>query len=241
MRDDTLLLYYYQDGLTEDERYEVETALRDDPAVAARYRDLRGDLAQAGDLEVGDPTADMVQRFHDTIDRAARLEAGRAPREPRSFSVMSFVWGATVTAALALGIGIGVYFAGDETAAPIVPIDPGVVPDIADTGAFTRALQVHLRYSQNELARLQADADVERNLLLYRIIEQNRLFERSAEQNNSSDLARVLRAFELILVQLAAEDISSEDAAALQAKLAFELNVMLTKLSRDASVDETSI
>ena len=67
------------------------------------------------------------------------------------------------------------------------------------------------------------------------IINQNRLFERAAEQNNAADLARVLRAFEPILVQLAKEDLSDAEAQALRAKLAFELNVMLTKLSRDAS------
>jgi len=46
---------------------------------------------------------------------------------------------------------------------------------------------------------------------------------------------------ELVLVQLAAEDISTEDAEALRAKLLFELNVMLTKLSRDSSDEPQSI
>ena len=72
-------------------------------------------------------------------------------------------------------------------------------------------------------------------MLALQIIEQNRLFERAADQNNSQSLARVFRAFEPVLLQLAAEDISPEDAAALQAQLIFELNVMLTKLSRDVS------
>ena len=67
------------------------------------------------------------------------------------------------------------------------------------------------------------------------IINQNRLYQRAAEQNEADDLARVLRAFEPVLVRLAAEDLSDTDAEALRAKLAFELNVMLTKLSRDTS------
>jgi hypothetical protein len=45
----------------------------------------------------------------------------------------------------------------------------------------------------------------------------------------------VLRAFEPILLQLSEQDIAPEDAEALRAQLAFELQVMLTKLSRDAS------
>ncbi len=71
--------------------------------------------------------------------------------------------------------------------------------------------------------------------MVNQIINQNRLFERAAEQNDADDLARVLRAFEPVLVRLAEEDLSDAEAEALRAKLAFELNVMLTKLSRDAS------
>jgi DNA-binding FadR family transcriptional regulator len=77
-------------------------------------------------------------------------------------------------------------------------------------------------------------------MLILQIIEQNRLFERAAEQNNSQSLARVLRAFEPILLRLAADDIAPEDAEALRAQLAFELNVMLTKLSRDTSKETQS-
>ena len=73
------------------------------------------------------------------------------------------------------------------------------------------------------------------------IIEQNRLFERAAEQNDSANLARILRAFELVLLQLAAEDISAEDAEALRAKLLFELNVVLTKLARETSDEPQTI
>ena len=74
-------------------------------------------------------------------------------------------------------------------------------------------------------------------MLLTHMIQQNRMFERAAVENGSQDLARVLRAFEPILVRLAAEDISPQDAEALQAQLAFELNVVLTKYRRNASED----
>jgi DNA-binding GntR family transcriptional regulator len=64
------------------------------------------------------------------------------------------------------------------------------------------------------------------------------LYESAAERNDAPQIARVLRAFEPILLRLAADNIAPEDAAALRDQLAFELNVMLTKLARDAS-DET--
>ena len=74
--------------------------------------------------------------------------------------------------------------------------------------------------------------------LILHIVDQNRLFEQAAVNNDSQDLARVLRAFEPILLQLAADDVTPQRAEYLRAQLAFELNVMLTKLARDAS-DQT--
>ncbi len=124
---------------------------------------------------------------------------------------------------------------GDGTSAPptVATTDtrPNVIP-----AAFTRGLSTHLRDSRNRLAGL--DDETDGTMLVLRIIEQNRLFESAAEQNNAPKLARVLRAFEPILLQLAATDIAPEDAEALRAKLSFELNVMLTKLANESS-DET--
>ena len=59
------------------------------------------------------------------------------------------------------------------------------------------------------------------------------------KQNNSPDLARVLRAFEPILLELAAGDIAADDAKSLRAQLAFELNVMLTKMAKESSDQST--
>ena len=38
MNDDTLLLYYFDDGLSAGERSEIESALRADAALAARSK-----------------------------------------------------------------------------------------------------------------------------------------------------------------------------------------------------------
>jgi len=89
--------------------------------------------------------------------------------------------------------------------------------------------------------RLPAGEAADRRMLIGDIVRQNRLFERAARDNNAEDLARVLRAFEPILQRLAREDLSAEDAAALKAKLTFELNVMLTKISANESDDHESI
>jgi len=241
MNDDTLTLYYYNDGLTNAERQQVANALATDPALASRYQSLCRELENIADPEAPAPPADMVQRWHDGLDRAIGYESQAKP-QPAVHS-WSFLLGAAVTAALAIGVGIGMFLGGDEPASPMIEelITDNSIPDRSSSSPFIRGLQVHLRESEAGLATLPGDTSADRSLLIMNIIEQNRLFERAAEQNDSDKLARVLRAFELVLVQLASEDISDEDAEALRAKLLFELNVMLTKLANDPSDEPTTI
>ena len=229
MNDDTLVLYYYNDGLTDEERRQVETALAADSQLAARFDALRKELDVVAEVEPVELPPHIRQRMHDSIDRIARpvLLSPQKPAGP--FSFMSFAWGAAVTAALAVGIGIGVFLSAPE-----------VMPVSSSSDPFTRGMQVYLQDTRREISAMPADATADRTRLIMHIVDQNRLFERAAEQNDSQNLARVLRAFEPILLQLAAEDIAPEDAEALRAQLAFELNVMLTKLSRNTSKETHS-
>jgi hypothetical protein len=225
MNEDTLILYYYDDGLSERERREVESAIGSDPAVAAKYEELCRELNGLADSGVTTVPAHTVERWHGTIDRAARQSPVRAqPPRQRSFNPFSFAWGAALAAALVIGISLS-----------MTRIDPAIEAPVTTSSAFTRGVQVHFRDTYGQLATMPADSAADRSELVLQIIEQNRVFERAAEQNDAQDLARVLRAFEPILVRLAEEDLAPEDAEALRAQLAFELNVMLTKLSRDAS------
>ena len=244
MHDEKLILYYYDDGLPDRERRQIEAALSEDAALAARYEELRTRLSELAKADVQPAPAHAVQRWHDSIDRAARMESSILSKPGNPFNFMSFFWGTAVTAALALGIGIGVYFSGGDTVAPVMidtVVETTTFPAATIPAAFTRGLQVHLRDSQREIARLPMVSNADRALLVMGIIEQNRLFERAAEQKNSPKLARVLRAFEPILIRLAANDIAPEDVEALRAQLAFELKVMLTKLAREASEEPHSI
>ncbi len=243
MNDDTLILYYYNDGLSEGERREVESAMNADAAVAARYQELCRQMNALGEPDVQAAPTHAVQRWHNSIDSAATRERSSQQEPARSLNPLSFVWGAAVTAALAIGIGIGVTMTGGGSNAPtplfqvanVAPTTATIVP-----AAFTRSVKRHLQDTQQGLAGLSLDASAERIMLILQIIDQNRLFERAAEQNNSQSLARVLRAFEPVLLRLAAEKIAPEDAEALRAQLAFELNVMLTKLSREPSNETQS-
>jgi len=225
MKDDTLILYYYDDGLTDSERKAVESAIHSDPDVAAQYDRLCRQLNEFAEPETVSVPTHTVERWHDTIDRAARQSHVRELRSPRrSFNPFSFAWGAAIAAAVVIGFTL-----------TMTRVDPGIEASTDPSAAFTRGVQVHFRDTYGQLATMPIESAADRNALVLQIIDQNRLFERVAEQNNSHDLARVLRAFEPILVRLAAEDTAPEDAEALRAKLAFELNVMLTKLSRDTS------
>ena len=194
------------------------------------------DLVAAHREDAHQPPSHLVQQWHDSIDEAAALERGRAKESQDAWRPGSFFWGMAVSAALAIGVGIG-FFASDDGIENDVPILVTIPPQAnVIPAAFTRGLQYHLRDSKEQLASLSSDSD--RIMLVLRLIEQNRLFESAADQNNAPKLARVLRAFEPILLRLAAADIAPEDAEALRAQLSFELNVMLTKLAGKSS-DET--
>ena len=193
-------------------------------------------LVAAHRADIHEAPVHLKQQWHDAIDQAAALERGRTEEPKAGWHPGSFFWGMAVSAALAVGVAIG-FIAGDGK---LDPSPPMVVENTAQSNAipvaFSRGLQHHFRSSQKQLADIDGSEDSV--LLVLRLVEQNRLFETAAEQNNAPQLARVLRAFEPILLQLAATDIAPEDAEALRAQLSFELNVMLTKLAKESS-DET--
>ena len=241
MNEETLILYYYDDGLSESRRREVAAAIAKDPDVSRRYQLLCSGLDGLAEIDSVAAPTHLVARWHDSIDRAAEQEAATATG--RTFHFGSFFWGATVTASLALGIAIGVYMSGDQSGA----IDSGTAIATLDESApgsstaLSRGLMVHFQESRDRLVDLSAATNGSRSALIMDIIHQNRLYQRAAMNGDSQDLARVLRALEPILLRLADENISPEDAMLLQAQLAFELNIVLTKLSLNISNSSDSI
>lgn len=228
MNDETLILYYYNDGLTDRERRDVEAAINSDPAVAERFDSLCRELNELAEEDIPAVPKHTVDRWHAVIDDAAR-KAPTPLRARRRFFTPSFAWGAALAAALVIGISLRP-----------TQVDPVAIEPVGTSGAFARGVQVHFRDTYDELAGLPIDSSDERMALVTQIIKQNRMYERAADQNGADDIARVLRAFEPILVRMAAEDATPEDIEALREKLVFELNVMLTKLSRDSSNETDS-
>ncbi len=180
------------------------------------------------------PPPHVVARWHDAIDEAAALEQGRRKSSARGWHPASFLVGMAITAALALGVGIG-FIVGGEKAPNEPTIMVVAVPEDDVPVALSRGLQLHFRDSRAEILAL--DETTDRGDLVWRIVEDNRLFEAAATREDAPRVARVLRAIEPVLLRLAAEDLSEEELAALKTQLAFEMNVMLTKLARRSSDD----
>lgn len=245
MNEDRLTLYYFKDGLTADERQEITEALAANAQLAARYRQLSADLAALVTAAEPEPLPDDLRaRLHATIDRAAQAEFQQQDRDEVRGRTRSHWWsfllGATVTAALVGAVFIGLRTPGTESQGlPPVAMDTAPAADYS-SGAFQRSMQVFFRQSQDNIDGLAAADDAERTAMIMNLVAQNRMFEKLAVHNESPQLARVLRAFEPILLRLAAEDITAEDSELLRAQLAFELNVMLTKLTREASEQSQS-
>lgn len=183
------------------------------------------------------PSPHQVQQWHDTIDRAAALERGKETRSGSSRSRGMLLWGAALGAAVVLGVAIGLRWSDSSPTVTPSSITPALAnaPTTTDATpvAFTRGLSLHLRESQQSISRFDSSSDSAQ--LIRDIVQQNRRFEAVADQHDADNIARVLRAFEPVLLRLAAEDIAPGDANALREQLEFELNVMLTKLSQQSS------
>lgn len=240
MNDEQLILYYYGDGLDRAWRRRIAKALKNDAGLARRYEELTRDLDALQEWAPVRAPEGLQERLRATIHREARLEQPDRREAESGWRFRSFLFGSAVTAALAIGLGIGLWYAGDPrpTREPAWPAGP--VTAEWSQAAFQRGLQAHFRSSRTNLQGLPEGEADERSALIADLLEQNRAYARLAVQNGAPDLARVLRSFEPVLLRLAAEDLAPADADALRARLEFEINVMLTILARRSSDEGTS-
>ncbi len=243
--DEQLLWYYYGDGLSEEERKQIAQALQTDEYLAARFRDLQADLAAlAPDTTAAAPEASK-QRWHQLIEDAA--SAPDAPSH-RSYRFAPWTWSAGLAAAVILGIGIGLQLDSPESSQPGSPASTPVAaaedpPSIAEEppategqhGAFRRGLQVHMQSAGLQLASLPELPNARRSELIDEMVIQNRLFIKAAQLNGAPEFARLLRAFEPILLQLRDTGETPTELDSLQRQLQFEFRAMLTQIEKDPS------
>lgn len=234
MNEQTLILYYYNDGLDAVQRNQVRNALASDPQLAQRYARLCSELDALSDFPQATAPAAAVDDWHKLITSAAQPRSETARHRPA-------LWLLPAAAALVLGIGIGLRMAGS----PVEQIADSTPLETADTRsdqtALTRGVAAYMQQSRTELASLDDASDVQRRALVGELVEQNRLFERRAAASGAPDLARVLRGFEQLLLAMAQDEGDAGQLTSQREQLSFEYAVMLTKLAREPSNETHSL
>lgn len=230
---DTLTLYFYNDGLTNAQRREVELAMEQDASLAAAYSSLSEDLRQLENTSVVRAPEHLKHQWHDLIDQAANAEHSVA--QPARSKWSTFLVTGLVAAGLFAAFVIGVQYT-EHTADPGVYVaEERFVDDGADAAAFARGLQFHVQNAAWDLAELTHRSSTDRRELISEIVTQNRMFERAAESKNIPQVARLMRAIEPVLLRLAEQNISPQEADVLRLQLTFELNAVLTKIETSPS------
>lgn len=230
--DETLILYY-GDELDERERTQIAQALDRDTTLADRYARLVEDLERLRTAPLPAPPPGAVSGWHRALERVA---APTAAPQRRTFWAPALAMAAGV-AVLAIGIQIGVRMApAPEPAATVAsPTPPPVVtPQVVPT-AFSRGLATYMQTARADLVELDPADAAARTAVIAEIIAHNRAFERAAEERGAPDIARVLRAFEQVLHQLADETANPDDLRHDIDRLSFEYSAMLTRIAPHAS------
>ncbi len=222
---EALTLYYYNDGLSASHRRALAAKLDADPAYRRAYEQLCRTLDDVGSLDSLEVSPDKRERLLGTLDRLAG-EVKDDAREHRTSG--GWMLGFALAATLVVGIAIG------------LRIEPGVeevdtVVTRSDDQPLVRRVTNHLRSSQKSLEDAVSRPDHDRLFLVRDIVTRNRAFADKATAEGDEQLARLLRAFEPILLELAAGEITAEDEALLRSQLLFELNIVLTKYGQAAS------
>jgi len=225
INDDELLLYHYRE-LDAADRARIGTALSAQPELARRLQALVVRLDAAAAIPEVPVPAQAMQRWRMALDRATTET--RVQQVPRRSS-MPLLWQAAAAAvtvfALLFSIQRLMQSAGQVARGGT---SPRVESPHGDVSAYEHGLKFHLASTERRLAELGEASPEERARLVDTIIGQNQMYALAAERAGEPRLARVLRAFNPILEDLA--DGRSETTAADIAQLSFELRVMQARL-----------
>ncbi len=239
--DDELILYVYNDGLSEQRRRQIARALRNDADLALRLAALGEELRALQPAEA-DPPLDpaMAQRWRTALAREARLQPATSTQGWRWLRWPGLGAVAAAGVLVYFGIGLGHWLDGRPDVQP--NLGPMAVHHPSSNPApLLRGVQLHLRDTQSLLPQLAVDDPDQRRSLLAETRAQNRLYAQAAEAQNDQQLARVLRAFDRALASLAADRADQQALAADRAQLAFELSAMQTKLAAATSKPAQSL
>lgn len=231
INDEELLLYYYRE-LEPADRARVAAALSADPKLSQRLHALVARL-DAVSTQPDVPVPPQVQqRWQMALDNAAQARVRAVPRARSLFNPPRWQFAAAAAAVVVLVVAFQVM------RAPATTTQNQIVDTTAPAGetagaAYERGLKFHLASTERQIADLGEATPEERARMIDVIMGQNRLYALAAERANEPQLARVLRAFNPILEDLA--NGRSESTAADLSQLSFELRVMQARLGADAN------
>jgi len=226
INDEDLLLYHYRE-LDAAERARIGAALGAQPELAQRLQALVARLDTAADVPDVPVPSQVMERWRSALDRAATEE--RVRQAPRRFSAPA-MWQAAAAAVTVLALIFSIQRLMQSPAAP-------ETARATETSAYEHGLKFHLASTERRLAALSEASPEERARLVDTIIGQNQMYALAAERAGEPQLARVLRAFNPILEDLA--DGRSEATAADLAQLSFELRAMQARLGAGAAPSNT--
>lgn len=226
--DEQLWLYLYSEEQSVETHAAIERAVERDERLKSRLAALRTEHQRLKNLPGPSVTAVQLTRWHQALDRRIDnelLEKERRQSKPEH-SRWALFWPPAIPAAafgslvVLIGITIGYW------------INQPEVPDSMENtrDRFALALQIHLQAVSVDLSTANRQSD-----LLLELMAQNKRFIQAAKARGDDELARMLRAFNLLLADSSMNEIS--DAA--KARLLFELEVMQTKLNLEASNQES--
>jgi hypothetical protein len=233
--DDDLLLYHYQDGLTDAERARIANALKSDTALAGRLEKLSADMNGFSTTTDTPVPAAATHRWKTDLDRAARVQTN-APRKSWQWSGGLAAAGVTLGVVLlvsSIGVNVLPTGSGSNSASGTSTPPPTEVAD--DAARYERSLQWHLAQTESQLSTLKNADGEERGRVIDKVIVQNRLYAIAADRANEDRLARVLRSFTPLLEAIADRNTSPVEVAGGIAQLNFELKVMQARLATGTS------
>jgi len=222
INDEDLLLYHYRE-LDAADRARIGAALSAQPELAQRLQALIARLDVAASIPEVEVPAQALQRWRVALDRAATET--RVTQAPRRFS-FPLMWQAAAAAVTVFAL----IFSVQRVMQPSVPTETA---RSVESYAYEHGLKVHLASTERRLASLEEASPEERARLVDTIIGQNQMYALAAERAGEPQLARVLRAFNPILEDLA--NGRGDTTAADVSQLSFELRVMQARLGAGAS------
>ena len=234
IKDEELLLYYYRE-LEPADRARVAEAISNDPKLAQRLAALVARLDAAAALPDVPVPAQVQQRWQAALDAAARGGVRAVPGARSFFSPLRWQLAAAAAAVVALVVAFQVMRAPSAVIETPMAANPESVGDESGS-AYEHGLKFHLASTERQLTALGNASPEERARMIEVIMGQNRLYALAAERAGEPQLARVLRAFNPILEDLA--NGRSESTAADVSQLSFELRVMQARLG--AGADDSS-